>query len=74
MTATTYRVDFTHDDTPDKIQVYVDLDRPTAMAMARVHSKKPGVGMAYAIATRDGRDTGQRVYANGRYSHTDDQF
>ena len=42
------------------------------MTAARYQSAKHGT--AYAIATRDGQDTGQRVYHNGYFSHADDQF
>jgi hypothetical protein len=42
------------------------------MDEARHLSRKHGT--AYAIATRDGKDSGQRVYIQGSYSHTDGQF
>lgn len=69
-TPQTYRVDF--EDHAGQTIVQAGLSRAEAMKLARRLSGK--FGSAYAIATSDGKDTGQRVYANGAYSHQDDVF
>lgn len=72
--ATTYRVDYATDAAPDKPVVVAAHSRDAALVMARQLSAKAHVGFAYAIRTDDGKDTGQRVYCGGVYSHTDDVF
>jgi len=70
----TYRVDYTRDDRPDTLVVTYTTSRAQALNKAAKISARPGVGAAYAIATVDGQDTGQRVYSHGSFSYQDDQF
>lgn len=70
----TYRVDYVHDDQPNSSIVTYTASRAHALTKAAKISARPSVGIAYVIATVDGQDVGQRVYANGFFSHQDDQF
>lgn len=66
----TYRIDYA--DADDKVVVIHGQTREQAMSRARAASKANGT--AYAIRTVDGNDTGQRVYHDGFFSRTDDEF
>jgi hypothetical protein len=70
MTAT-YRIDYTRDGTDDVVVIRAQ-NRQDAMSRARYLSRNHG--SAYAIRNDNGTDTGQQVYHNGYYSHTDDTF
>jgi hypothetical protein len=67
----TYRVDYTAEGA-DRETVIVELGRMEAQQLAARLSRQHG--SAYAIATLDGKDTGQRVYYGGAFSHQDDVF
>jgi hypothetical protein len=71
---TTYRVDYATADQPDTPVVTYTASRANALNKAAKISARPGVGTAYAIATVDGQDTGQRVYSHGAFDRQDDQF
>lgn len=64
-----YRIDY---QDGDQIVPVFDLTRTDAMSLARKMSKKHG--SAYAIASQNGQDIGQKVYHDGRFSHADDSF
>jgi len=66
----TYRVDYQTDG--GIVGRDFGTDRRKAMAFARKQSNHWDV--AYAISTIDGKDSGQRVYAYGGFSHQDDVF
>lgn len=68
---TAYRIDYEHADT-GVTNVEHATDRQDAMARAYRLSKRHGT--AYAIAHDGDKDTGQRVYHSGAFSHQDDQF
>jgi len=75
-----YRLDYRPDaaDLNDRPTV-VDMGsgpaaRRRVMDKARSLSGTRAVSTAYAIATLDGRDTGQRVYCDGRFSYQDGEF
>ena len=69
---TRYRTDYSEDDGKTVI-IDEGLTRTEAMQKAAILSRKHGT--AYAVASDDkGRDTGQRVYVNGRFDYQDDQF
>ena len=68
---TTYRIDYQPVSSPIKVEFF-GTDRARAMRAARRASKAHGT--AYAIATTDDQDTGQRVYADGYFSRQDDAF
>ena len=66
----TYRIDYL--DADERVVVIHGLTREQAMSRARSASKANGT--AYAIRTLAGNDTGQRVYHDGYFSRTDDEF
>ena len=69
---TTYHVYWDEGDDPQDYDC--GSDRADALYRARSISKRIG-GSAYVVATDGaGRDTGQRVYTRGYYSHDDNQF
>jgi len=76
----TYRIDYLDDHRLERAPVVIfDLSRDEAMKKARSLSKKNCAiygkhSAVYAIASKDGQDTGQRVYIDGFFSHADDQF
>lgn len=74
---TNYRIDYTPDAAAGDLDAIVAIpmsDRRRAMAKARQISARRDVSSCYAIATRDGKDVGQRVYSYGSLSHQDGVF
>ncbi|UTU07708.1 hypothetical protein CcrC1_gp517 [Caulobacter phage C1] len=67
----TYRTDYTPDD-GKTIEVSDPMTREQAMRQAAYLSRT--YGTAYAIASDGKRDTGQRVYQDGRFAYQDDKF
>lgn len=69
--STTYRIDYIADsDTGAVTTIGYGSNRRGAFLAAATKSRK--YGAAYAIASDDTGDTGQRVYYDGAYSHQDD--
>jgi hypothetical protein len=71
MTDQTYRVDYMAEGETRETVVY-GLSRTSSQQLAARLSRQHG--SAYAIATVNGKDTGQRVYYGGIFSHQDDVF
>ena len=73
MSRQTYRVDYVTDDDDQTVHV-IDAGDNRGLALKRARDLSKVHGTAYAIATLDGVNIGQRVYHNGTFSNQDDGF